>query len=77
MTLAQVALAAQLIQVVGLIFWVLQLLVFARVFLCQRVPVSDIRALGAVQQHVHAADAEHRVVEVEPVEHAVVEMLST
>ena len=30
----------------------------------------------AVQQHVHAADAEHRVVEVEAVEHAVVEMLS-
>ena len=33
MTLAQVALAAQLMQVVRLIFWVLQLLVFARVII--------------------------------------------
>src|SRR5687767_3375308 len=30
-----------------------------------------------MQQHVHTADAKHRGVEVEPVEHAVVEMLTT
>ena len=34
------------------------------------VAVADVRVLDAVEQHVHAADAEHRVVEVEAVEHA-------
>ena len=30
----------------------------------QRVPVADVRVFHAVQQHVHAADAQHGVVEV-------------
>ena len=36
---------------------------------------SDVGVLDAVQQHVHAADAQHRVVEVVAVEHLVVEVL--
>jgi len=46
------------------------------VVLGQRVAVGDVRVLDAVQQHVHAADAEHRVVEVEAVEKAVVEVVA-
>ena len=41
----------------------------------ERVAVADVGVLDAVQQHVHAADAEHGVVEVEAVEHVVVEVL--
>ena len=41
----------------------------------QRVAVDDVGILDAVQQHVHAADAEHGVVEVEAVEQAVMEVL--
>ena len=39
----------------------------------QRVLVADVRVLHAVQQHVHAADAQHGVVEVVAVEGALVE----
>ncbi len=39
----------------------------------QRVPVADVGVLHAVQQHVHAADAQHGVVEVVAVEGALVE----
>ena len=46
------------------------------VVLRQRVAVADVRVLDAVQQHVHAADAQHRVVEVEAMEHAAVEMFA-
>ena len=42
----------------------------------ERVAVADVGVLHAVQQHVHAADAQHGVVEVEAVEHAVVEVLA-
>ena len=38
------------------------------------VAIPNIGILDAVEQHVHAADAKHRVVEVEPVEHLVVEV---
>ena len=51
------------------------LLLVAGVVLRERVAVADVRVLDAVQQHVHAADAQHGVVEVEAVEHAVVEVL--
>ena len=49
-------------------------LLFAGVVLRQRVAVADVGILHAVQQHVHAADAEHRVVEVEAVEKLMVEV---
>ena len=48
----------------------------ARVVLRERVAVADVGVLHAVQQHVHAADAEHGVVEVEAVEELVVEVLA-
>ena len=38
----------------------------------QRVLVADVWVLHAVQQHVHAADAQHRVVEVVAVERVLV-----
>ena len=41
----------------------------------ERVAVADVGRLDAVQQHVHAADAEHGGVEVVAVEHAAVEVL--
>ncbi len=41
----------------------------------QAVAVADVRVLHPVQQHVHAADAQHGGVEVEAVEQAVVEVL--
>ena len=44
-----------------------------QVDLGQRVPVADVRILHAVQQHVHAADAQHGGVEVVAVEGALVE----
>ena len=44
-----------------------------QVGLGQRVPVTDVRILHGVQQHVHAADAQHGVVEVVAVEGALVE----
>ncbi len=44
--------------------------------LSQRVAVANVRVFHAVEQHVHAADAEHRVVEVEAVEHTVVKVLA-
>ena len=40
----------------------------------QRVAVADVGILHAVQQHVHAADAQHRVVEVEAVEQIMMEV---
>ena len=43
-------------------------LFLARVVLRERVAVADVGIFHAVQQHVHAADAEHGVVEVEAVE---------
>ena len=42
----------------------------AGVILCQRVAVADVGILHAVQQHVHAADPEHRVIEVKTVDHS-------
>ena len=39
----------------------------------QGVPVADVRILHPVQQHVHAADAQHGGVEVVAVEGALVE----
>ena len=44
-----------------------------QVGLGQRVPVADVRILHTVQQHVHAADAQHGGVEVVAVEGAFVE----
>src|SRR5690606_985465 len=44
------------------------------VLLCQRVAVLDGGVLHAVQQHVHAADAQHRVVEVVAVKGVVVKV---
>ncbi len=44
-----------------------------QVGLGERVPVTDVRILHAVQQHVHAADAQHGGVEVVAVEGALVE----
>ncbi len=52
------------------------LLLLAGVVLGERVAVADVGVLDAVQQHVHAADAQHGVVEVEAVEHALVEVLA-
>ena len=46
----------------------------ARVVLRERVAVADVGIFHAVQEHVHAADAEHGVVEIEPVEEVVVEV---
>ncbi len=51
-------------------------LLLARVVLRERVAVADVGVLHAVQQHVHAADAQHGVVEVEAVEQLVVEVLA-
>ena len=39
----------------------------------ERVAIADVRCLDTVEQHVHAADAEHGVVEVVHVEYRVVE----
>ena len=44
-----------------------------QVGLGQRVPVTDVRDFHAVQQHVHAADAQHGGVEIVAVEGAHVE----
>ena len=52
------------------------LLLLAPVLLRQRVAVADVRVLHPVQQHVHAANAQHGVVEVEAVKQAVVEVLA-
>ncbi len=41
----------------------------------ERVAIGDVGILHSVQQHVHAADAKHRVVEVEAMKHAVMEVL--
>jgi hypothetical protein len=46
------------------------------VILGQRVAIDDVRQFDAVQQHIHAADAEHGVVEVEAMEKPRVKMLS-
>ena len=43
-------------------------LLVAGVVLRERIAVADVGVFHAVQQHVHAADAEHGVVEVEAVE---------
>ena len=50
-------------------------LLVVRVVLGQRVAVADVGVLHAVEEHVHRADAEHGVVEVEAVEQALVEVL--
>ncbi len=42
----------------------------------QRIAVADVGVVHAVQEHVHAADAQHGVVEIEAVEHALVEVLA-
>ena len=52
------------------------LLLLAGVVLRERVAVADVGVFDAVQEHVHAADAEHGVVEVEAVEQVVVEVLA-
>src|SRR5437868_15443505 len=44
--------------------------------LCERVAIADVGVLDAVQQHVHAADAKHRIVEIEAVEHLMMEVLA-
>ena len=46
----------------------------ARVVLPERVAVSDVGVFHAVEEHIHAADAEHGVVKIEPVEEVVVEV---
>ncbi len=46
----------------------------ARVVLRERILLADVRVLDAVQRHVHAADAQHGVVEVVAVEHGMVEV---
>jgi len=45
-------------------------------FLRQRILVADVRIVDAVQRHVHRADAQHGAVEVEAVEHLLVEMVA-
>ena len=45
-------------------------------FLRQRILVADVRIIDAVQRHVHRADAQHRAVEIEAVEHLLVEMIA-
>src|SRR5204863_7626378 len=50
-------------------------LILAGVVLGERIAVNHIRVLHSVQQHVHAADAQHSVIEVEPVEKFVMEVL--
>ena len=47
---------------------------FCAVLLAQRVAVGDGGVVHAVQHHVHAADAQHGVVEVVAMEHAMVEV---
>ncbi len=49
-------------------------LLLAGVVLREGVAVADVGIFHAVQEHVHAADAEHGVVEVEAVEEVVVEV---
>ncbi len=44
------------------------------VVISQRVAVADIRVFHAVQQHVHAADAQHRVVKIKAMEKLMMEM---
>ena len=46
------------------------------VVLREGVAVADVGVLHAMQEHVHAADAEHGVVEIEGVEKMMVEMLA-
>ena len=41
----------------------------------QRVLVVDVRRVDAVQQQVHGGDAQHGHIEIEPVEHAVLDVL--
>ena len=43
--------------------------------LSEGVAVADVGILHSVELHVHAADAEHGVVKIEPVEHPLVEVL--
>lgn len=42
----------------------------------KRVAIANIRRFDAVHQHVHAGNSKHRVVEVVPVKHAGVEVLT-
>ncbi len=42
----------------------------------QGIAVADVGVVHAVQEHVHAADAQHGVVEIEAVEHGLVEVLA-
>ena len=49
-------------------------LLVVRVVLGQRIAVADVGVHHAVEEHVHRADAEHRVVEVEAVEQSLVEV---
>ena len=46
----------------------------ARTLLRKTVPIPYVRAFHPVQQHVHAADAQHGAVEIEPVKHLCVKM---
>lgn len=49
---------------------------FARVVLGERIPINDMRTFYPVQHHVHRPDAEHGAVEIEAVEHRLVEMFA-
>jgi len=51
-------------------------LVLTGVILGKRVTIDDVGVFHAVQQQVHAANAQHGVVEVKTVKHAVVEVLT-
>ncbi len=42
----------------------------------ERVAIADVGIFHAVKEHVHAADAEHGVVEVEPVKQVVMEVFT-
>jgi hypothetical protein len=42
---------------------------------CERIAVTHVWVFDAVQEHVHAADAQHGVVKVEAVEHVLVKVL--
>lgn len=47
----------------------------AGMFLGERIFVTDIRVVDAVEHHIHTADPQHRIVKIETVEQLVVEML--
>jgi hypothetical protein len=48
----------------------------ARMLLRQRILVADVGIIDAMQRHVHRADPQHGAVEIEAVEHLLVEMVA-